>query len=73
MRNLRDGDILDTIIRAIEDGSPDSLCRNCPVIQLIRDIADRVSEREHREIAKELGIEFSPKKCPCFEKFKDQK
>jgi|GEM_PF-4501284 len=73
MREIREVEILNAIITAIEDSSPDGMCKNCPTIQLIKDIADEISEKRCRKIMKEMGIEFDPKKCPCFEKFKDWK
>jgi len=73
MKNINDGDILDTIITVVENNSPDGLCHNCPIVQLMRDIAEQVNEHNHQKIAKELGIDFSPRRCPCFEKFNNQK
>ena len=73
MRKLSDGEILDTIIMAIEDNSPDGMCRNCPVFQLIKDTAEQVSKRRRQEIAKKMEIAFSPNGCPCLEIFKDRK
>ena len=72
MGKLSDGEILYAIITAIEKNSPDGLCQDCPVIQMIKDIECRINEEKNRKITKEMGIEFSPKKCPCLDKFKNQ-
>jgi len=72
VKNISDGELLETIISAIESNSPDGLCQNCPVVQLLKDVAAQVSENNHQKIAKELGISFSSKKCPCSGRFSDQ-
>ena len=72
MKKISEGELLETIIRAIEGNSPDGLCRNCPVVILLKDVAAQVSENNYQKIAKEFGIDFSSKKCPCSGKFTDR-
>ena len=61
--------LMDIIYKEVTENITDDICKECPVVEFLRELRHTIKDMTHEQVMTELGVTFSQKKCPCAKEF----
>jgi len=65
--------LIETIYTEVVENIAADVCRECPVIEFLRELRHTIKDMTHEQIMTELGVTFSTKACPCAKEFNESR